>query len=103
MKCLRAAADGVRQPVGHADRCVRRLCPDSRPAEHPRRGPDHGGRRTLDTCDLAADGTPSATVAVLHIGAQELDYLALSDATIAIGMGSAIRVVSDDCIARVVG
>jgi hypothetical protein len=56
-----------------------------------------------DTCDLTADGTPSATVAILRIGAQELDYLVLSDATIALGMASKTQVISDDRIAGLFG
>ena len=56
-----------------------------------------------DTCDLTADGTPSATVAILRIGSQELDYLVLSDATIVLGLDSKTQVVSDDRIAGLFG
>jgi hypothetical protein len=48
-----------------------------------------------DTCDLAADGTPSATVAILREGDMHLDYLVLSDATVVIqkrdGTSEAVR------------
>jgi hypothetical protein len=57
----------------------------------------------VDTCDLTADGTPSATVAVLRIAARELDYLVLSDATIALDMDSKTQVISDDRIAGLFG
>ena len=53
-----------------------------------------------DTCDLTAAGTPSATIAILRIGAQKLDYLVLSDATIVLGMPLKTVVISDDRIAR---
>lgn len=60
-------------------------------------------RTHADTCDLTADGTPSATVAILRVGTQELDYLVLSDATITLGMDSKTEVVSDDRIAGLFG
>lgn len=51
------------------------------------------------TCDLSVDGTPSATVAILRAGKDEIDYLVLSDATIALGVGAETRVISDNRIA----
>lgn len=52
-----------------------------------------------DTCNLDTDNTPSATVAILRIGTQDLDYLVLSDATVAVQLDTKTHVISDDRIA----
>jgi hypothetical protein len=47
------------------------------------------------TCDLTADGTPSATIAVLREGDTHLDYLVLSDATVVIQKRDRTEAVCD--------
>ncbi|MGW5688342.1 integrase [Nonomuraea sp. NPDC003754] len=56
-----------------------------------------------DTCDLTADGTPSATVAIARSFGDQLDYLVLSDATIAIALGAGVEVVSDKRVDALIG
>ncbi|MFI6485572.1 hypothetical protein ACIBH1_47240 [Nonomuraea sp. NPDC050663] len=56
-----------------------------------------------DTCDLTADGTPSATVAIARPYGEQLDYLVLSDATIAIETGAGVEVISDKRVDALVG
>ncbi|GAA4051091.1 hypothetical protein GCM10022248_17800 [Nonomuraea soli] len=56
-----------------------------------------------DTCDLTADGTPSATVAIARAFGDRLDYLVLSDATVAIDLGAGVEVVSDKRVDALVG
>ena len=51
------------------------------------------------SCDLHADGTPSATVAVVRQRAQLAEYLVLSDATIVLEAHGAAQVVTDDRLA----
>lgn len=49
-----------------------------------------------DTCDLTADGTPSATVAVVRENGGCVEYLVLSDATVAIAAGGPVEVITDE-------
>ena len=56
-----------------------------------------------DTCDLTAAGTPSATVAITRPFGDRLDYLVLSDATIAIQTEAGVEVVSDKRVDALVG
>ncbi|WP_427888506.1 hypothetical protein ACQHIV_34835 [Kribbella sp. GL6] len=48
------------------------------------------------SCDPAHPGTPSATVAILRYDDASLDWLVLSDATIVLQSGAALRVECDD-------
>jgi hypothetical protein len=48
-----------------------------------------------DTCDLASDGTPSGTVAILREANQTLDYLVLSDASVMVETGSGVVAIAD--------
>lgn len=50
------------------------------------------------TCDLTAHGTPSATVALMRTTETSLDYLVLSDATVAIQTVDGIQITSDNRI-----
>ena len=52
-----------------------------------------------ESCDLHADGTPSATVAVVRQRKQLVECLVLSDATIALEAHGAVQVVTDDRLA----
>lgn len=52
-----------------------------------------------ESCDLTADGTPSATVAAVRERSDRVEYLVLSDATVAIGSGGPAKVVTDDRLA----
>jgi hypothetical protein len=52
-----------------------------------------------ESCDLHADGTPSATVAVVRQRKQLAEYLVLSDATITLEAHGAVQVVTDDRLA----
>ncbi|MEV0616992.1 protein phosphatase 2C domain-containing protein [Nonomuraea sp. NPDC050404] len=56
-----------------------------------------------DTCDLTSDGTPSATVAIARPFGDRLDYLVLSDATIAIETKTGVEVISDKRVDALVG
>ncbi len=56
-------------------------------------------RSHADTCNLDADGTPSASVGVLRATSEALDYLVLSDVTVVLGLGSRTEVICDDPIA----
>ncbi|MGW4411923.1 integrase [Nonomuraea sp. NPDC004702] len=56
-----------------------------------------------DTCDLTAEGTPSATVAIARRFADRLDYLVLSDATIAFETVSGVEVICDRRVDALVG
>ena len=57
-------------------------------------------RSHVDTCNLDADGTPSASVGVLRATSESLDYLVLSDVTVVLGLSSGTEVVCDDRIAE---
>lgn len=57
-------------------------------------------RSHAHTCNLDADGTPSASVGVLRATAGTLDYLVLSDVTVVLGLGSRTEVICDDRIAN---
>ena len=52
-----------------------------------------------ESCDLHADGTPSATVAIVRQREQLAEYLVLSDATIVLEAHGAAHVVTDDRLA----
>jgi hypothetical protein len=52
-----------------------------------------------DSCDLTADGTPSATLAVVRQRESHVEYLVLSDATIAIEADGAVEIITDDRLA----
>jgi len=53
------------------------------------------------TCDLAHPGSPSATVGVLRVRDDVLDYLVLADSVLVLDLRNELRVVSDDREARV--
>lgn len=57
-------------------------------------------RSHADTCNLDADGTPSASVGVLRVASETLDYLVLSDVTVVLGLDSRTEVICDDRIAE---
>lgn len=57
-------------------------------------------RSHADTCNLDADGTPSASVGVLRATAETLDYLVLSDVTVVLGLASRTEVICDSRIAE---
>lgn len=50
------------------------------------------------TCDLSAPGTPSGTVAIAREADTSLDYLVLSDATVAIRKADGVQVINDNRI-----
>lgn len=56
-----------------------------------------------DRCDLTAAGTPSGTVAILREYAGTLDYLVLSDATVAIETANGMLVVADRRVEEAAG
>lgn len=60
-------------------------------------------RSHADTCNLDADGTPSASVGVLRATAETLDYLVLSDVTVVLGMASRTEVICDNRVAELFG
>lgn len=49
-----------------------------------------------DSCDLSADGTPSATIAVVRENGGRVEYLVLSDATVAIATDGQVEVITDE-------
>lgn len=49
-----------------------------------------------DSCDLSADGTPSATIAVVRENGGCVEYLVLSDATVAVAANSLVEVITDE-------
>jgi hypothetical protein len=49
-----------------------------------------------DSCDLSADGTPSATIAVVRENGGCVEYLVLSDATVAIAVDGRAEVITDE-------
>jgi hypothetical protein len=49
-----------------------------------------------DSCDLSADGTPSGTIAVVRENGGRVEYLVLSDATVAIATDSRFEVITDE-------
>lgn len=49
-----------------------------------------------DSCDLTADGTPSATIAVVRENGGRVEYLVLSDATVAIAAHDRVEVITDE-------
>jgi hypothetical protein len=49
-----------------------------------------------DTCDLAHPGTPGATVAIAHVGADVLSYLVLADSTLLLATCHGVQAVTDD-------
>jgi hypothetical protein len=57
--------------------------------------PDHGGE-----CDLDNPDSPNSTVVILRQRGAALDYLVLIDSPLVLDLGSEIRVVADDQIAR---
>ena len=57
-------------------------------------------RSHADTCNLDADGTPSASVGVLRTTSETLDYLVLSDVTVVLSLGSRTEVICDNRIAE---
>ena len=57
-------------------------------------------RSHVHTCNLDADGTPSASVGVLRATAETLDYLVLSDVTVVLGLPSRTEVICDDRVAQ---
>ncbi|RAO37441.1 hypothetical protein PSN13_01423 [Micromonospora saelicesensis] len=56
--------------------------------------------RHRDTCHLAARDSPSATVALLRVAGDRLDYLVLCDSYVVIDEVAGLRVVHDDRTAR---
>lgn len=52
-----------------------------------------------DSCDLRADGTPSATVGVVRERTDCVEYLVLSDATVVIEAEGSLKVITDDRLA----
>jgi uncharacterized protein YbaA (DUF1428 family) len=56
-------------------------------------------RSHADTCNLDADGTPSASVGVLRATPATVDYLVLSDVTLVLDLPSGTEVICDDRIA----
>jgi hypothetical protein len=49
-----------------------------------------------DSCDLMAEGTPSATVAIVRENGTQVEYLVLSDATVAIAADDQVEVITDE-------
>jgi hypothetical protein len=49
-----------------------------------------------DSCDLTAEGTPSATVAIVRENGTRVEYLVLSDATVAIAVDDQVEVITDE-------
>jgi hypothetical protein len=49
-----------------------------------------------DSCDLTADGTPSATIAIVRENGELVEYLVLSDATVVIATGNQAEVITDE-------
>ncbi|HEY8533808.1 MAG TPA: hypothetical protein VIL44_08060 [Micromonospora sp.] len=58
---------------------------------------DHGGR-----CDLANPATPAATVCLVRVDGEELEFLILSDSTLVVDFGGRVQAITDDRFARVV-
>lgn len=52
-------------------------------------------------CDLANTGTPSATVALVRVREQEIEWLVLADAAVLLETDDGIRVVTDDRVSSV--
>lgn len=59
--------------------------------------------RHRGSCDLTAPGTPSASVGLLVVRDDRVDYLVLSDVTILIESADELRVVTDDRCGRLLG
>ncbi|QSB14586.1 protein phosphatase 2C domain-containing protein [Natronosporangium hydrolyticum] len=62
-------------------------------------------RETADahagTCDLRHPGTPSAAVAILQLGPEEITYLVLADTVVVLDVDEKLTVVTDDRVTRV--
>jgi hypothetical protein len=58
-------------------------------------------RSHAGTCDLTNPCSPTATVAIVRVGAQSVEYLVLSDATVVLRLATGeVRAVTDDRILR---
>jgi hypothetical protein len=53
------------------------------------------------TCDLAHPGSPSATVVVVKVQQDALDYLVLADSVLVLDLSAELRVVTDDQEAQI--
>lgn len=54
-----------------------------------------------DTCDLTHDGTPSAAIGMVRVGADDTEYAVLGDISVILNTESDVRTIVDDRVSKV--